>query len=123
MGNLDVVPVIGYDLPRYMPAVLTIVVLFNILNIYGKFMKFFGFSVFDFSENSEDYKVKNGKNAVERMKDGILYKLEKELRMELKRKNTESSLDESFISVGDDNNEEEYRLFDQLVTEKSTQWE
>lgn len=123
MGKLDVVPVLGYDLPRYMPTILILVVVFNIFNIYGKIMRFFGFSVFDYSENSDDKKVKDGKGTVDSRKEKIYLKLESGF-LASKSKNLisarESETQNISLISGESDEDDEYRLFDSFVERKST---
>lgn len=133
MGNLDVVPVLGYDLPRYFPTLLIVVVLFNLLNIYGKIMRALGFRVFNYSENSDDSNIKEGKDIVERMKKDILIKLEDEHRGQFEPKSeflrTIPRERESRVTITDsefktvEESDDDYRLFDSLVTRKKNDWE
>ena len=74
IGNLDVVPVLGYNLPRYMPTLLLLIVLFNLLNVYGRIMKLFGFSVFEMKHESDS--VQAGKVTVQVRKITLLEELQ-----------------------------------------------
>jgi hypothetical protein len=70
------VPVLGYNLPQYIPPILILIVLFNFFNLYGKILKLFGISVFEFKHDESNGAIKEGEDLVRNEEDHLLAELE-----------------------------------------------
>ena len=50
IGNLDVIPILGVEIPTYMPIILTILVILNFFDVYAKLLNKCGVHVFVFKK-------------------------------------------------------------------------
>ena len=61
MGKIDLVPVFGNSLNTFFPAVLVVLCLVNILDVYDRVLSAFGLNRFKFSEKYTSEKINDGK--------------------------------------------------------------
>lgn len=61
MGEINIVPIFGSGFTSVFPITLIILCLFNIYDVYGKFLSYLGLKQFQFTENFTDDKIHEGK--------------------------------------------------------------
>jgi hypothetical protein len=71
MGVLDMVPFVGKSFNLFYPAVLIILIIFNLLELDSKVLKLFKISIFDESE-LEQHKINDGVKVLEDMEKNML---------------------------------------------------
>jgi len=60
IGNLKVIPVLGYDLPTYLPFLFFLLVILFLFDCFGKVLKPFGFEFYDYKLESKSAQVEDG---------------------------------------------------------------
>lgn len=92
-------PVLGYNVPQYLPPILVLIVLFNAFNLYSKILKIFGFNVFEFKHDEDNSTIKEGEEIIQREEAFLLEELksadnfqaaERHYQSELAKKNNSS---------------------------------
>jgi hypothetical protein len=68
IGGVNLVPIFGSSFTLFYPAVLVFLCLFNIFDLYGKFLNYLGFTTFGFKDNFNYEKIQDGINILEEMK-------------------------------------------------------
>lgn len=63
-GDLTVIPILGLEIPFYLPAVLVILICLNIIGVYGRLLRWFGSSVYLFNVDFYSDFVGKGKKNV-----------------------------------------------------------
>lgn len=61
MGEINIVPIFGSGFTSVFPIILIVLCLFNIYDVYGKFLSYLGLKQFQFAENFKDEKINEGK--------------------------------------------------------------
>lgn len=65
MGNIDLEFGIGNLFNNYFPIILGLLVLTNLLDIYGKVLGWLGLSSFKFTESFNDEKIEEGRRLLQ----------------------------------------------------------
>ena len=68
-------PVLGFNVPQYLPPILVLIVLFNAFNLYSKILKMFGFNVFEFKHGEDNSTIKEGEEIIAREEPFLLEQL------------------------------------------------
>jgi hypothetical protein len=66
LGVIDLIPVLGKNFSMFYPTILIILCLFNIFDLYGKFMNFLGFPSFGFDNQHNNDKMEEGVEQLEK---------------------------------------------------------
>ena len=61
MGEINIVPIFGSGFTSVFPIILIVLCLFNIYDVYGKFLSYLGLKQFQFTENFNDEKINEGR--------------------------------------------------------------
>lgn len=77
MGNLAPIPVLGYNLPKYLPLLLIATLLFIFLNIHKKFLQVLGIEVFEFKKGVRSSKILIAEDILKEEREKILVKDQK----------------------------------------------
>ena len=83
MGDLNSASILGYDVPKYLPLVLLLMLFLNLFNLYKRILRLFGWEVFDFN-NKETLKnrchiTQRGENLVRSSIEEVYAKIKIEM--------------------------------------------
>ena len=98
MGESDFIPVFGKSFMLFFPTVLIVLCLFNLFNIYGRFMNMLGFYSFGFQNQYSDDKIDEGNEALNKMR----LSFEREINDKKNSINTNAELNSNLIYYKED---------------------
>ena len=80
------VPVLGYDLPMYLPILFFILIVLFMFDCFKKTLKVFGFRFYEFKEDQECDQIESGRRLIKDTQD----RLYEELLMKYKKAPSQS---------------------------------
>lgn len=116
IGNLKVVPVLGYDFPKILAFVFVILTVLFMFDFFKRVMKWLGFKIFDYTNEQGCEEVGEGKKILQDEEEEVFEKLDREraLReetlLEKKRLKEEEKLEKQREKEREENEKQRERV-------------